>query len=227
MARTLNHATHAVRRDEILDVAERLIATRGYDRVSIQDVQDELGISRGAIYHYFRSKQTLLEAVVDRIASNAMAVVEPIAADPTLSATQKLQAVFDTAGRFKAQRSDVLIAVMRSWYSPDNDLLRARLTSAAFEQLAPLLAAIIREGKADREMDPAAPDHAATVVTALFTGSADALYKLLIDRLDGRITFQEVQSFMNAYSEAIERILGLPPGAFTLIDDDAMHTWFA
>jgi AcrR family transcriptional regulator len=227
MARTLNPTIHATRRDEILDVAERLIATRGYERVSIQDVQDELGISRGAIYHYFRSKQDLLGAVVDRTTSNAMAVVAPIADDPGLTATQKLQAVFDTAGRFKAQRSDVLLAVLRSWYSPDNDLLRARLTAAAFDQFTPLMAAIIRQGVTAGDMDASAPDHAATIITALFVGSADALYRLLIGRIDGRITFEEVQSFMHAYNEAIERILGLPPGSFALIDDTSLHVWFA
>lgn len=227
MARTLNRAAHAVRRDEILDVAERLVAARGYERVSIQDVQDELGCSRGAIYHYFRSKQALLEAMVDRTAGNTMGVVEPIAGDPTLTATQKLQAVFDTAGRFKAQRSDVLLAVMRSWYAPDNDLLRARLTSAAFGRLTPLMAAIIRQGTAAGEMDATAPDHAATIITALFVGSSDALYRLLIDRLDGRIAFQEVESFMGAYNEAIERILGLAPGSFRLVNDQSLHVWFA
>ena len=67
MARTLNATAHAVRRDEILDVAERLIRTRGYDGVSVQDVQNELGCSRGAIYHYFRSKEAILEAVIERI----------------------------------------------------------------------------------------------------------------------------------------------------------------
>ena len=53
MARTLNAATHAVRRDEILDAAERQIRTIGYDAMSVQALQDELGVSRGAIYHYF------------------------------------------------------------------------------------------------------------------------------------------------------------------------------
>ena len=68
-------------------------------------------------------------------------------------------------------------------------------------------------------MDPGSPDHAATVITALFTGSTDAIFGLLMDRLDGRVAFEEVQDFMHAYSEAIERILGLPPGSFVLIDD--------
>ena len=76
-------------------------------------------------------------------------------------------------------------------------------------------------------MDPGSPDHAATVITALFTGSSDAIFGLLMDRLDGRVAFEEVLDFMHAYTEAIERILGLSAGSFVLIDDASLTTWFA
>ena len=99
MARTLNAATHAVRRDEILDVAERQIRTVGYDAMSIQALQDELGVSRGAIYHYFRSKEAILAAVIDRMTRPGMAMLEPIAHDPDLPAVDKLQAVFTVGSR--------------------------------------------------------------------------------------------------------------------------------
>ena len=227
MARTLNAATHAVRRDEILDVAEGLIRTRGYDGMSIQDVQDALGVSRGAIYHYFRSKEAILEAVIARMTVVGMSVIDPIADDASLGAAEKLQAVFATAGAWKAERSDLLLAVLRSWYSPGNDLVRSRAAAAAYAGFQPLIAGIIRQGKAEGVMDPGSPDHAATVITALFTGSGDTIFGLLLDRLDGRIPFEEVGGFMHAYSEAIERILGLPPGSFVLIDDASLHTWFA
>jgi AcrR family transcriptional regulator len=227
MARTLNPATHAVRRDEILDVAEALIRARGYDAMSIQDVQDELGVSRGAIYHYFRSKEAILEAVIERITAQGMAVLRPIVDSPSLGAVDKLQAVFATAGAWKAERSDLLLAVLRSWYSPGNDLVRSRAAAAAYGEFQPLVARIISQGKAEGVMDPRSPDHAATVITALFTGSTDAIFALLMDRIDGRIAFEEVQDFMHAYAEAIERILGIPPGAFVLIDDASLTTWFA
>jgi AcrR family transcriptional regulator len=85
MARTRNATTHAVRRDAILDVAERLIRTRGYDAMSIQSVQDELGCSRGALYHYFGSKEAILEAVIERMTAAGMEIMTPIAEDPDLS----------------------------------------------------------------------------------------------------------------------------------------------
>src|SRR5450759_4188626 len=116
MSRTRNAAAHAVRRDEILDVAEGLIRTRGYEDMSVQSVQDELGCSRGAIYHYFKSKEAILAAVIDRMTAAGMTVLAPIAADASLSAAGKLQALFATAGSWKSQRSDPLLPLIRSWY---------------------------------------------------------------------------------------------------------------
>jgi TetR/AcrR family transcriptional regulator, transcriptional repressor for nem operon len=56
-----------VRRTEILDVAQRLLVTRGYEEMGVQDILDELQISKGAFYHYFDSKLALLAAVIDRM----------------------------------------------------------------------------------------------------------------------------------------------------------------
>jgi len=72
VARTVNLEVHKVRRDAFLDIAQRLIVTKGYEQMSIQDVLDELEASRGALYHYFDSKQALLDGVVERFADGAV-----------------------------------------------------------------------------------------------------------------------------------------------------------
>jgi len=227
MARTRDTAAHAVRRDEILDAAERQIRLGGYDAMSVQALQDELGVSRGAIYHYFDSKEAILGAVIERMTGAAMAVINPIADDPDLAALAKLQTVFTSSGQWKAQRSDLLMAVLRSWYSPSNDLVRTRSQAASHQAFVPLMARIVRQGVDEGTMDPSSPEHAAVIISALFTGSADVIFDLVLARVDGRLSFEEVQRFMHAYQEAVERILGLPDGSFTLIDDASMHTWFA
>jgi AcrR family transcriptional regulator len=227
MARTRDITAHAVRRDEILDAAERQIRIGGYDAMSIQALQDELGVSRGAIYHYFDSKESILGAVIARMTDAAMAVVNPIGDDPEMSAIAKLQAVFSTGGQWKAQRSDLLMALLRSWYSPANDLVRFRAQAASLAAFVPLMVRIVRQGVEEGTMNPSSPDHAAKLIAGLFTGSADVIFDLLVARLDGRIPLEEVEHFMHAYDEAVERILGLPAGSFVTIDDASLHTWFA
>lgn len=226
MARTLDHAARSIGRDAILDAAEELIRTRGYEQVSVQDVQDRLGASRGAIYHYFDSKDDLLAAVVDRMADAIWAALDPVASDPDLSATAKLQTVFVVAGRWKAERSDVLLGLLRAWYSAENDLVRSRLSAAAFSRLEPILARVVTEGVAAKEFTPTWPAATASILVALLIGSADPLGHLLVDRREARIPFEQVERWMAAYSEAVERILGLAPGAFTIVEPATLRAFF-
>src|SRR2546423_13061315 len=101
MARTVNAEVHTVRREAFVDAAERLMQTRGYEQMSVHDVLDDLGASRGAFYHYFDSKQALLEAVVDRLADAALGSVVPVVGDPPPAAAGKLRKVFNGIRQFE------------------------------------------------------------------------------------------------------------------------------
>ncbi|MCX2829695.1 MULTISPECIES: TetR/AcrR family transcriptional regulator [Bacillus] len=52
--------------EKILTVATTLFSEKGFDKTSIQDIVDSLGMSRGAIFHHFKSKEDILEAVMER-----------------------------------------------------------------------------------------------------------------------------------------------------------------
>ena len=54
--------------EKILDAAQRLFLEKGYDNTTIQDIVDELGgLTKGAVYHHFRSKEEIMDAVGDRM----------------------------------------------------------------------------------------------------------------------------------------------------------------
>ena len=60
-----------VRKQEVLDTAVRLFAARGYENTSVNDVIAAIGISKGAFYHHFASKEDLVEALAFRYAADA------------------------------------------------------------------------------------------------------------------------------------------------------------
>src|SRR3982074_3113929 len=109
MARTVNPTLHTIRRDAFLDVGQRLVQTKGYEAMSIQDVLDELEASKGAFYHYFDSKQALLQAVVERFADDAIATLGRVLDDPDLPALRKLEGIFAGIGRWKAERKEFVL----------------------------------------------------------------------------------------------------------------------
>ena len=67
MARIVKEEEYTARRNEILDTALQLLYSKGYEKMTIQDILDKLQISKGAFYHYFGSKAEVLEALVERI----------------------------------------------------------------------------------------------------------------------------------------------------------------
>ena len=55
---------------KILDVSMRLFTEQGYEHTPIQDIVDALGMSKGAIYHHFKSKEDILDRINDRYYEN-------------------------------------------------------------------------------------------------------------------------------------------------------------
>ncbi len=226
MARTINPAAHAVRRDVFIDAAQALIQTRGCERFSVQDILDATGASKGAFYHYFDSKDALVDAVVDRMAEQAAARVEPILADPGLTATEKLEAMVGGIAQFKAERRDLAIGVMRVWLSDDNVAVREKLRRLASKRQLPWLERIVRQGVAEGSFTSAFPDYLARVLVALIQGMGELAIELWVGRQDGTVALEEVKRTFDAYLEAFERIVGVRPGALTFLDEPTLEFWF-
>src|SRR5215470_16307595 len=105
MVRIVKEQEYAAKRDEILAAAQRLVFTKGYEQMSIQDILDVLQISKGAFYHYFDSKAALLEAFIERGQDEIEEPFRAIVDDPHLSAIEKLQRFFALLDRARsAQR---------------------------------------------------------------------------------------------------------------------------
>ena len=79
----------------ILDVAFRLFIEKGYENTSIQDIIEHLGgLSKGAIYHHFKSKEDILIAVTDKMTSESNRMLASIRDRSDLNGREKLKTIF-------------------------------------------------------------------------------------------------------------------------------------
>src|SRR5258708_25013095 len=159
-----------VRRDAFLDVAQRLIQTKGYEAMSIQELLDQLEASKGAFYHYFDSKQALLEAVVVRFADGAMASVAPVLNDPELPALTKLERGFAGIARLKAEQKDLMLAIIEVWNSDGNAIVREKVRRLSWRIIMPLFSAVVKQGLDEGTLHVDSPDDTAQVLVALMLG---------------------------------------------------------
>jgi AcrR family transcriptional regulator len=227
MARTMKAAAaQAVRRDAFVDVALRLITVKGYEQMSVQDVLEEVGASKGAFYHYFDSKRALLLAVIERMTDAALEQLAPLLHDPNLSAVEKLDGFFRGIAAWKGERRDLVLAALQTWASDDNAIVREKGRRSARDRVVPIVAAIVRQGVEEGLFTVSSPDDTAMVVVSLILGFQEIAGDLFFARQAGAITFEAVERGLAAELEALDRILGVPAGSFRGLDRATLRQWF-
>ena len=222
MARTVNVVEQAARRDAILDAAQRLILSNGYERLTVQDILEELQISKGAFYHYFDSKPAVVGALTERLVDDSERALAQIAEEPELGATAKLQRFFGEIVRWKSERQNLMVAMLPVWYAPANISFRLLVDRATAARLAPLLSAIVRQGVDEHQFATAYPEHAGSIIVAVVQALRDAIAQQL---LTGTAKVKEVVATHGAHIEAIERYLGVPAGTLYRADARAVNSW--
>jgi AcrR family transcriptional regulator len=226
MARVVKEEEYVVKRNEILAVAQRLVYTKGYEQMTIQDMLDELQISKGAFYHYFGSKQALLEALIESMLGEMERLLIPVVHDAQLSALEKFQSFFGTLARWKTAQKTFLLTLLRVWFADDNAIVRQKVRAMAIKHLTPLLTLIISQGIQEGVMTTSYPEQVGEVIMSLLQDLSETLGKLLLSFEPGSDAWQHVNNTVNAYTDALERILGTSTGSLPLVDAEILKEWF-
>ncbi len=230
MARIVKEEEYAARRNEILDVVQRLVYTKGYEQMTIQDILDDLHISKGAFYHYFDSKGSALEALIERmVVVEVIPLLMPIVQDPHLTALEKLNRYFDTAIRWKTAKKTFMLELLHVWLADENAIVRQKLFTMTIKRVTPLLTEIIRQGIQEGVFKTSYPDQVCQVIIYILQGLSDTIIELLISSETNRDAAR-IESGITVYTaaltDAVERVLGTPAGSLQLIDPETLKEWF-
>jgi AcrR family transcriptional regulator len=226
MARMVNPEEYEMRRNEILDAAQRLVYTKGYGQLSIQDILGELHISKGAFYHYFESKQALLEALIERMAKQVIQMLDPIVRDETLPANEKLHRLFDAASRWKTDRKEVLLTMVNVWYADENAVLRLKARAAVLPLIAPMLTEIVQQGVREGTFHTAYSDQISEIIFSLLQNFGDRLVSYIVQPEAAPAILKHLEALSASHQDAMERILGAAPGSLPLFDTAILREWF-
>jgi AcrR family transcriptional regulator len=226
MARIVKRDDYEARRSEILDVALRLVYTRGYEQMSVQDILDELNISRGAFYHYFDSKGDLLEALIVRMIDEVEPRLIAVLNDPALNAVQKLDHYFQEAMNWKSGQKALMMALLHVWYHDDNAIVRQKSVQATIQRIVPHLAPIVAQGVQEGVFSTRHPEQTCLAMFNLFHGLSEAISLRLLAWNPDKDDFQCIVQLLDAYTEAIERVLDAAQGSIHMFDPDVIQDWF-
>lgn len=146
----------------ILDVAYRLFMEKGYEHTSIQDIIDNLGgLSKGAIYHHFKSKDEILVAVTDRMTAQSNRMLSAIRDRSDLNGQEKLKKIFKDSIQRPVQ--DEIFTVAPDLHNNPKllfSILRETMDDAAPNYILP----IIKQGIADGSIQTDYPEALAELI---------------------------------------------------------------
>ena len=224
MARTVKNPDE--RRSELIACAQNLFYSKGYECTSVSDIIAEVGVAKGTFYHYFDSKQAILQAMVDELMARALAILQEIIADETLTAIPKWTQAFQVLGNWKAARKEELIEIMRMTMMDENILLQHKLKAQAVEVMASEFAKIIAQGVEEGIFATQFVQESAEIVFAITQSMSEGMGELLLnaDKYDNPAVL--AQRRVSAVQTAIEQVLKAPPGSLPIIDPQALAVWF-
>ena len=190
----------ASRRARVLAAARDLFFERGVERTSIEDITQLAGVAHGTFYLYFKTKDDAINAVMASVASEVVARIADAAAQPGVSAVDKMSAVCDALVSLSAPGNSPKSDLVAHYHGPEHRDVHDRLAHEVNRQLAPVMARIIEQGVAENVFEVGDSAAAAAFVlsategldllddrTAPATGRADELGRFILRGLGAAI----------------------------------------
>jgi TetR/AcrR family transcriptional regulator, cholesterol catabolism regulator len=218
MPRVVKHPD--IRRAEILDRAATLFIQRGYDNVSLNDLIADAGVSKGAFYHWFPSKDALITALAERSARDQVAAIEDATDRCGGSASDRLNALlqggFDVKMRMGTPEH---LAAMVSLLRSENAHLYGRIVAVSEDLVRPLLTRVISDGVEEGVFHTFDAEGVADMIQGL-AARVNSNVVQIIDATDQSARDYAIDVLVSRFKLhglAVDRILGLPDGTVTAL----------
>lgn len=136
---------HDERKNEIIDTAQNLFMTKGYSACSVAEIIDAIGIAKGTFYHYFKSKEEVLDAIVDKGTDMIVNRIYKVLHDDKLDYIEKI-----VDSLFSMQIEDSMGGdILDELHKAENSLMHQKSIYMIVNRVSPLLEELIIQGNKD------------------------------------------------------------------------------
>ena len=205
MARTTKKT--AERRLEIIKTAEKLFRENGYRNTPVDAIIKEMGVAKGTYYYYFKSKEDVLEAIVEYQLNQIVQMAEQIANDASMDALTKMRLLLSDSHIGDEDTAEIV----EQLHLPANRELHEITNIQTVLRLSPIFAKIVEQGNRENVFNTKYP---LETMQFLLTGG-----QFLLDGGLFNFSEQEIAARRLAMQEVIEKALGAEPGTFDFMND--------
>lgn len=189
------------RKNEILDAADELFNRKGFDSTSTNDILEKVGIARGTLYHHFKSKEDIMDALIERYCDRLLGAAREIAADRSIPVVERLIRTVMAMNLSGGSSHEI----MEHIHKPQNALMHQKIQKIILKEVPPILTEMIHEGIEQGIFHTPFPYECMEMVviyaSAVFDGDLIPL------------TDEERLSRIMAFIHNVERLLGAESGS--------------
>ena len=204
MARIVKSAEE--RKLEIILASEKLFRENGYSKTSVDAIIKEIGVAKGTFYYYFKSKEKVLEAIVEHTLGQIVGMAEHVANEPSMDALTKMQLLLSGSQIGGEDPQEVA----EHLHLPENRELHEISNVQSVLKLSPVFAKIIEQGNEEGVFNA---KHPLATAQFLLTGSQFLLDGGLFDFSEAEVLEKRL-----AVQEITERVLGAKSGTFSFLN---------
>jgi AcrR family transcriptional regulator len=192
------------RRNEIIDAADELFSQKGFDGTSTNDILEKVGIARGTLYHHFKSKEDIMDALIERYSVRLLGAAQEIAADKSIPVVERIIRVVMALNLSGGSSKEI----MEHIHKPQNALMHQKIEKVIINGVTPILTEIIHKGIQQGLFHTPYPYECMEMVVIY----ANTVF----DDDMVQLTNEERASRIQAFVFNVERLLGVKSGS--LID---------
>jgi AcrR family transcriptional regulator len=222
------HKQHDERMQELLDAAAALFVEKGYQRTTVQDILDRVGVAKGTFYHYFEAKVDLLHELAERFMETMNEELSIIAVREGCSAMDKLRLITELSRSYtNHDRKLYTRMILKALYMEENLELRHHLLQVTRRKTAGIVGGIFRQGVEEGTFTMSDPENTALILMMMDGAVDDTAFGFLTGPEVTETDIERVIQIYRAYEEAACRMLGIRVGELQFLNEEDVRRFIA
>ena len=157
------------RKSQILNTAEEVFASHGFEGANMDLIAERSGLSKGAVYWYFKKKDDIISALLDRVFRRSINGLRSIAAEPDSPRSRLLRIGEQISRDYQGMQRLMPIALEFYAMALRRKSVRKHL-AGLYDELLSILTPLVEEGVASGDFAAVEPRKAATLLIASYEG---------------------------------------------------------
>lgn len=196
------------RRNEILDVAEKMFLDKGFENTSTADISTAINIAKGTLYYHFKSKNEIMDAIIERRATQVIEELNKISENKSINFLERIVMVFKVA-KFSDINNEPNLNYL---HNNENSYMHQKMQVAMIDAFTPILIKLLEEGEKEGIINCTYLRQ--SVEMLLIYGNS-----IFDENKMCKMSGEEIMENINAFIFHIEILLGAPHGTFTVLKE--------